>query len=88
MNRECNEIIEDIFAEVESFWPPERFIVEGNYRSITLPILEVSVDNFEMQLEWTAVEMLNYMRTCSATADTEGRSQIKVETTIEFCEYS
>jgi SAM-dependent methyltransferase len=64
---ECDEIIEKIFAEVDSYWPPEREIVEGHYSDITLPIPEVSVDAFEMHLEWTVNEMLSYMRTWSAT---------------------
>ena len=64
---ECNQVIEKIFAEVESFWPPERHIVEDHYRGITMPMPEIRVDSFEMQLDWTAGEMLNYMRTWSAT---------------------
>jgi len=64
---ECNEVIEKIFAEVESCWPPERDIVEGHYRDVTMPMPEIAVDSFEMQLEWTADEMLSYMRTWSAT---------------------
>jgi len=67
VNRNCNEVIEKIFAEVESHWPPERAIVEDSYGSITLPVPETPVESFEMQLEWTAHEMLNYMRTWSAT---------------------
>ena len=67
VNPECNELIEKIFAEVESYWPPERAIVEDHYRSITMPMPEIPVDSFEMQLDWSADEMLNYMRTWSAT---------------------
>ena len=32
-----------------------------------MPMPEISVDSFEMQLEWTVDEMLGYMRTWSAT---------------------
>ena len=67
VNPGCNEIIERIFTEVESFWPPVRLIVEDHYRSITLPVPVVPTDQFEMHLAWTAGEMLNYMRTWSAT---------------------
>jgi len=63
----CNEVIERVFAEVEDFWPPERQIVEDHYRGIVLPMPEMPVDAFEMELEWRADEMLNYMRTWSAT---------------------
>jgi SAM-dependent methyltransferase len=64
---ECNEVVENIFAEVESFWPPKREIVDGQYCDITLPVPEMPVDSFDMQVNWTADEMLNYMRTWSAT---------------------
>ncbi len=64
---ECTEVIEKIFAEVESYWPPERDIVEGHYHDITMPMPEIPVDSFEMQVEWTVDEMLGYMRTWSAT---------------------
>jgi len=67
VNPECDKVIEKIFAEVEPYWPPERSIVEGHYHSIRLPMPEIPVDAFEMQLDWTADEMLSYMRTWSAT---------------------
>ena len=64
---ECNEVIEKIFSEVEPYWPSERDIVDGQYRSITMPLPEIPVAAFEMRLEWTAFEMLSYMRTWSAS---------------------
>jgi ubiquinone/menaquinone biosynthesis C-methylase UbiE len=64
---QCDQIIERIFAEVEPYWPPEREIVEDRYRSIVLPLAEFPVEDFEMQIAWGADEMLNYMRTWSAT---------------------
>ena len=67
VNPGSDEVIEKIFAEVDSYWPPERSIVEGHYRSITMPLPEIAVEQFEMQLDWTADEMLSYMRTWSAT---------------------
>jgi len=67
VNPECDEIIDQIFAEVDSHWPPERSIVNDHYHSIRLPMPEIPVDAFEMRLDWTADEMLSYMRTWSAT---------------------
>jgi SAM-dependent methyltransferase len=64
---ECNETVEKIFAEVEDFWPPERKIVAGRYRSITLPFPEISADPFAMRASWQAGQMLGYMRTWSAS---------------------
>ena len=67
VNPQCNEVIERVFADVEEYWPPERDIVDGHYSSITMPLPEFPVDAFEMQLDWTAAEMLAYMRTWSAS---------------------
>ncbi len=67
VNLQCNEVIERVFAEVEEYWPPERDIVDGHYSSITMPLPEIQIDPFEMQLDWTAAEMLAYMRTWSAS---------------------
>ncbi len=64
---ECDQIIDQIFAEVDSCWPPERSIVNGHYHSVRLPMPEISVDAFEMHLDWIVDEMLSYMRTWSAT---------------------
>ena len=67
LSSECSEVIEKIFAEVESYWPPERDIVEGHYRDVMMPMPEIAVGPFEIRLAWTADEMLSYMRTWSAT---------------------
>jgi SAM-dependent methyltransferase len=63
----CDGAIEKVFAEVEPYWPPERDIVEDHYRSITMPLPEIAVEQFEMQVDWIADDMLSYMRTWSAT---------------------
>lgn len=67
VNPACNDVIEKIFAEVEAYWPPERDIVENHYRGVTMPLPEIAVEAFEMQVQWTADEMLSYMRTWSAS---------------------
>lgn len=67
VNSACDEIIRNVFAEVEPYWPPERIIVEGRYESITSPLAEVSPKPFSMQVSWTVDDALDYMRTWSAT---------------------
>ena len=66
-NEACNTIIEEVFDEVEAYWPPERDIVEDGYRSITLPLTSIDVEQFDMQADWSADAMLAYMRTWSAS---------------------
>ena len=63
----CDEIIEKAYVETDAYWAPERKIVENHYRDITMPMPEISTEAFEMQLDWTADDMLAYMRTWSGT---------------------
>ncbi|MGI9202540.1 MAG: hypothetical protein ACR2Q3_00940 [Woeseiaceae bacterium] len=67
VDRACDAIVRKIFAEVESFWPPEREIVESRYAGITLPIPEIPAENFAMTADWTVQQILDYMRTWSAS---------------------
>jgi SAM-dependent methyltransferase len=64
---ECNEVIEKAYTETDSYWPPERKFVENHYRDITMPLPEIRVGPFEMRLDWTADQMLAYMRTWSGS---------------------
>jgi hypothetical protein len=64
---ECNEVVENAYKETDAYWPPERKFVENHYRDFTLPLPEIAVESFEMRLDWTADEMLAYMRTWSGS---------------------
>jgi len=61
------ELIEAVFDEVEDYWPPERDIVENRYRDIILPFHEFAAGPFSMTIAWNADEMINYMKTWSAS---------------------
>ncbi len=63
----CDDQIQKIFAEVELYWPPERGLVESRYEGIELPVAEFSAESFNMQASWDAENMLDYMRTWSAS---------------------
>ena len=60
-------VLEDVYATVEDYWPPERAIVENRYRDIRMPWRETAIGPFSMQVEWTAAQMLDYMNTWSAS---------------------
>lgn len=64
---ECRDVIEKAYTETEPYWPPERRFVENHYRDFTLPMPEIPVESFEMQHDWTAEQMLAYMRTWSGS---------------------
>lgn len=59
--------IMQVFLEVEDYWPPERDLVERRYAGIELPVAGISAQDFRMQVSWTAADMLDYMRTWSAS---------------------
>ena len=67
VNHDCDSIISRMFAEVEDFWPPERAIVENNYRDIEMPFEELAAPPFDMSVLWTADDILGYFRTWSAS---------------------
>lgn len=62
-----DHIIERVFHEVDACWPPERELVESRYASVTLPFRELPVGEFAMTSQWTAGQILAYMRTWSAS---------------------
>jgi hypothetical protein len=64
---ECADVIEKAYTETGPFWAPERKLVENRYRDITMPMPEIPAKAFEMELDWTAEQMLAYMRTWSGT---------------------
>jgi SAM-dependent methyltransferase len=63
----CDAHIGRLFAEVETYWPPERDLVENHYRTIDMPFTELTVPAFEMTAEWQVDEILGYFRTWSAS---------------------
>ncbi|MGI9262365.1 MAG: class I SAM-dependent methyltransferase [Woeseiaceae bacterium] len=67
VDQECDAVVRQIFAEVESFWPPEREIVESGYAGITLPVSEFQAEDFAMAVDWTVDQIVAYMRTWSAS---------------------
>jgi len=59
--------IMQVYSEVEEYWPPERDLVERRYADIELPVAGIKAKNFRMQVSWTAADMLDYVRTWSAS---------------------
>ena len=60
--------VDRFYAEIVGpFWPPERALVESGYRTLPFPFERVPIPDCSMQAEWTAEELLAYLRTWSAT---------------------
>ncbi|MFQ5548869.1 MAG: class I SAM-dependent methyltransferase [Woeseia sp.] len=68
VNADCDAIIHEIYVDiVGEYWPPEREIVDGGYQSIELPMPSIAVPPIAMKVDWTADDMLGYLRTWSAS---------------------
>jgi ubiquinone/menaquinone biosynthesis C-methylase UbiE len=52
---------------VGPFWPPERALVDSEYRTINFPFAEIELPAFEMEAQWTLPALLGYIGTWSAT---------------------
>ncbi len=83
VNSDCDPIISRMFAKVEDFWPPERAIVENQYRDISMPFEELVVPSFDMSVLWTADDMLGYFRTWSAAQRYLQQQHVDPVATIE-----
>lgn len=50
------------------YWPPERHHVETGYRRLPFPFEEImDVPRFQMELDWTLAQYLDYLRSWSAS---------------------
>ena len=65
---EIDAIIWEFYRETTGpFWPPERELVETDYKSIRFPFAELSPTRFEMRERWNLHQLAGYLRTWSAT---------------------
>ena len=67
INAELDEMVGDYYRSLDSFWPPERALVEEGYRGIEFPFEEFEAPLFEMSCRWRSEEMLAYLESWSAT---------------------
>jgi SAM-dependent methyltransferase len=65
---EIDAIIWKFYRETTGpFWPPERELVETDYKDIQFPFPELSPVPFEMREQWNLDQFAGYLRTWSAT---------------------
>jgi SAM-dependent methyltransferase len=63
-----NAIVAQFHSQtVGPWWPPERRWVDSGYLDLPFPFDEVNVPEFFMERHWTLAQMLDYLRTWSAT---------------------
>jgi SAM-dependent methyltransferase len=65
---EIDAIIWKFYRETTGpFWPPERELVETDYKDIKFPFAELPPIPFEMRQRWNLDQLAGYLRTWSAT---------------------
>lgn len=55
-----------VYQFVGPYWPPERKMVDRDYRDITFPLPLEQTPSFEMEKQWTKDDMIAYAGTWSA----------------------
>jgi SAM-dependent methyltransferase len=64
-----NQLVQEFYANtVGPYWPPERKLVEGGYRTISFPFAETTPPTIRMDARWTLEQLLGYFSTWSATS--------------------
>lgn len=53
-------------AVLDEYWPPERKLVESDYRTIAFPFTPLAAPAFTMETRWTLDQLLGYLGTWSA----------------------
>jgi SAM-dependent methyltransferase len=66
--KEIDQLVQEYYSEtVGPYWPPERHIVEAEYRTIPFPFAELPSRRFDIEVEWTLEQLLGYYSSWSAT---------------------
>jgi SAM-dependent methyltransferase len=67
VNEDCDSVVDRLYTDiVGEFWPPERQLIEARYAPIEMPGTRIEAPQFSMSVEWSARDMLGYLRTWSA----------------------
>lgn len=62
-----NQILHDHhFGLLGPYWPPERFLVDEGYASVSFPFPRVAAPPFPMSVEWSLEQLLGYSSSWSA----------------------
>jgi SAM-dependent methyltransferase len=65
---EIDEIVRRFYKErIGTYWPPDRKLVEDDYRTIPFDFEELPPPDVRMRVNWSLMDLLGYIRTWSAT---------------------
>jgi len=67
VNEDVDRVVKRYYRDIlGSYWPPERRIVEEEYRGIPFPFDELGTPSFQMEADWSLDELMGFLRTWSA----------------------
>lgn len=65
---EVDAVVRRYYTEIVGpYWPPERQLVDSQYRTIPFPFDEIETPRFRMQQYWRLGDLFGYLGTWSAT---------------------
>ncbi len=59
--------LQEFYESINSYWPPERQLVNNQYKIITFPFTEIKYPQILMKKEWTINQLVGYLLTWSST---------------------
>lgn len=60
-------LLEHFYSEIVGpWWPPERTLIENDYKALPFPFVEQPSPDFAMHSKWDLNQLLGYLRTWSA----------------------
>lgn len=59
--------LQEFYDSIDSYWPPERQLVNHQYKTIPFPFIEIQPPQIFMQKEWTINQLVGYLLTWSST---------------------
>lgn len=67
VSAEMDQVIRNFYAgPIDPYWPDERRLVEKGYSSLQFPWPEMTVPDFNLELQWSLADLLGYLGTWSA----------------------
>ncbi|GGY85265.1 hypothetical protein GCM10011613_32980 [Cellvibrio zantedeschiae] len=66
-DKECNRMFDDFYGKtLDSYWPPERRIVESGYKDLPFPFEEMTFPEMVINEPWNFHQLYGYITTWSA----------------------
>jgi len=65
IDQELDKLIDSFYDVIGPHWPPERRLIENEYRDLKFPYPQIPVPGFTMEENWGMAQLLRYISTWS-----------------------